>query len=238
MAGRGTDIMLGGNPEFLADIALRERGLDPVETLAGVRGGVGRGRRHDEGPGRGRGRGGQGRGRALRAGHRAARVAPHRQPAPRPLRAPGRPRRVPLLPLARRRADAAVQRRRRRVDHDAAQAAGRRPDRGGHGHARPSAARRPRSSSRTSRSARTSSSTTRCSTSSAPSSTTSGASCSRARTSKSRSRTCSPTSSPPTSTARRPTATPRTGTSTSCGRALRTLYPVGIDKKEITGDGR
>jgi preprotein translocase subunit SecA len=26
--------MLGGNPEFLADIALRERGLDPVETLA------------------------------------------------------------------------------------------------------------------------------------------------------------------------------------------------------------
>ena len=32
MAGRGTDIMLGGNPEFLADTALRARGLDPVET--------------------------------------------------------------------------------------------------------------------------------------------------------------------------------------------------------------
>ena len=32
MAGRGTDIMLGGNPEFLADLELRERGLDPVET--------------------------------------------------------------------------------------------------------------------------------------------------------------------------------------------------------------
>ncbi|HEY6425232.1 MAG TPA: preprotein translocase subunit SecA [Pseudonocardiaceae bacterium] len=32
MAGRGTDIMLGGNPEFLADAALRARGLDPVET--------------------------------------------------------------------------------------------------------------------------------------------------------------------------------------------------------------
>jgi preprotein translocase subunit SecA len=31
MAGRGTDIMLGGNPEFLADDALRSRGLDPVE---------------------------------------------------------------------------------------------------------------------------------------------------------------------------------------------------------------
>jgi preprotein translocase subunit SecA len=32
MAGRGTDIMLGGNPEFRADQALRASGLDPVET--------------------------------------------------------------------------------------------------------------------------------------------------------------------------------------------------------------
>ena len=32
MAGRGTDIMLGGNPEFMADRALRDKGLDPVET--------------------------------------------------------------------------------------------------------------------------------------------------------------------------------------------------------------
>lgn len=32
MAGRGTDIMLGGNPEFLADLALRKKGLDPVDT--------------------------------------------------------------------------------------------------------------------------------------------------------------------------------------------------------------
>ncbi|WP_211208774.1 preprotein translocase subunit SecA [Aeromicrobium marinum] len=31
MAGRGTDIMLGGNVEFLADAALRKKGLDPVE---------------------------------------------------------------------------------------------------------------------------------------------------------------------------------------------------------------
>ncbi len=31
MAGRGTDIVLGGNPEFLADVELRSRGLDPVE---------------------------------------------------------------------------------------------------------------------------------------------------------------------------------------------------------------
>ncbi|MDR1355527.1 MAG: preprotein translocase subunit SecA [Propionibacteriaceae bacterium] len=32
MAGRGTDIMLGGSAEFLADLRLRESGLDPVET--------------------------------------------------------------------------------------------------------------------------------------------------------------------------------------------------------------
>ncbi|MGD8150145.1 preprotein translocase subunit SecA [Ornithinimicrobium sp. Y1694] len=32
MAGRGTDIMLGGNPEFRAVAALRARGLDPHET--------------------------------------------------------------------------------------------------------------------------------------------------------------------------------------------------------------
>ena len=32
MAGRGTDIMLGGSVEFLADQELRSRGLDPVES--------------------------------------------------------------------------------------------------------------------------------------------------------------------------------------------------------------
>ncbi|WP_248961757.1 preprotein translocase subunit SecA [Sphaerisporangium perillae] len=32
MAGRGTDIMLGGNPEFRADIELQQRGLSPSET--------------------------------------------------------------------------------------------------------------------------------------------------------------------------------------------------------------
>ena len=32
MAGRGTDIMLGGSTEFLADHELRTRGLDPVEN--------------------------------------------------------------------------------------------------------------------------------------------------------------------------------------------------------------
>jgi len=32
MAGRGTDIMLGGNPEFIADLELHQRGLSPTET--------------------------------------------------------------------------------------------------------------------------------------------------------------------------------------------------------------
>ncbi len=32
MAGRGTDIMLGGNPEFLADLELHQRGLSPGDT--------------------------------------------------------------------------------------------------------------------------------------------------------------------------------------------------------------
>ncbi|MPZ94352.1 MAG: preprotein translocase subunit SecA, partial [Propionibacteriales bacterium] len=32
MAGRGTDIMLGGNPEFLAEKELRSRDLDPMES--------------------------------------------------------------------------------------------------------------------------------------------------------------------------------------------------------------
>jgi preprotein translocase subunit SecA len=32
MAGRGTDIMLGGNPEFLAKATLRSRGIDPLEA--------------------------------------------------------------------------------------------------------------------------------------------------------------------------------------------------------------
>lgn len=32
MAGRGTDIMLGGNPEFIADFELHKQGLSPVDT--------------------------------------------------------------------------------------------------------------------------------------------------------------------------------------------------------------
>jgi preprotein translocase subunit SecA len=34
MAGRGTDIMLGGNPEFMADFELQRRGISPVDNAA------------------------------------------------------------------------------------------------------------------------------------------------------------------------------------------------------------
>ena len=50
--------------------------------------------REVQGPDRRRARGGRRAGRAVRPGDRAARVAAHRQPAPRPVGPPGRPRRV------------------------------------------------------------------------------------------------------------------------------------------------
>ena len=34
MAGRGTDIMLGGNPEFMSDFELQRRGISPVDNAA------------------------------------------------------------------------------------------------------------------------------------------------------------------------------------------------------------
>ena len=34
MAGRGTDIMLGGNPEFMADFEIQQRGISPVDNPA------------------------------------------------------------------------------------------------------------------------------------------------------------------------------------------------------------
>ena len=124
MAGRGTDIMLGGNPEFIADLELHQRGLSPMDTPEDYEAAwpeaVEKARKavaeeHEEVVARRR---------PVRARHRAARVPPHRQPAPRPVRPPGRPGRVPVLPLARGRADGQVQRRQDRppdaADEDAA----------------------------------------------------------------------------------------------------------------------
>ena len=56
--------------------------------------------------GGGRPREGAGGRRALHPRHRAAREPAHRQPAARPLRPPGRPRRLAVLPVPRRRPDA------------------------------------------------------------------------------------------------------------------------------------
>ena len=74
--------------------------------------------------------------RPLRRRHRAARVAPHRQPAARSFRPSGRPGRVAVLPVARGRADAAVQVRLGRPDPPGPQDPRRRPDREQAGHRR------------------------------------------------------------------------------------------------------
>ena len=51
MAGRGTDILLGGNPDFLAKALLRKKGLDPATAPAGgAGGGAGRGARRSPSP--------------------------------------------------------------------------------------------------------------------------------------------------------------------------------------------
>ena len=137
MAGRGTDIMLGGSVEFLADQELRKQGLDPVgETECRVRSRVAGHGRADQGAGGQRARRGQGRGRSLRRRHRTARVAAHRQPAARSVRPAGRPRRVPVLPVAAGRADAAVQVRLGRPGAHDAQGPRRGPDREQAGHRR------------------------------------------------------------------------------------------------------
>ena len=70
--------------------------------------------------------------RALRARHRAPRGPAHRQPAPRPLRPPGRPRRDALLPLRQGRSRPALRRRPDPQHHGALQGARRPADGGGH----------------------------------------------------------------------------------------------------------
>ena len=116
MAGRGTDIILGGNPEFMAWADLKRandedgRPLYPTRLEVPQRGLAASGRQVRAGD---EGRGPRGR-RARRPAHhrhRAAREPPDRQPASRPVGPPGRPRIVAVLPLARRRPDAEVRRR-------------------------------------------------------------------------------------------------------------------------------
>ena len=91
MAGRGTDIQLGGN----ADMRIKQE-------LADVPEGPEREARIADIHAAGRaaeGEGARGR-RPVRARHRAPREPAHRQPAARPLRPPGRSRPFQVLPVA------------------------------------------------------------------------------------------------------------------------------------------
>ena len=109
MAGRGVDIKLGGDPEAMAQAAARKQGLNPGDGAFDDAVAI-------ELPAlkeqyRGRGRQGPRARRPLHLRHRAPRVTAHRQPASRPLGPPGRPRRVPLLPLGRGRPRPPLRRR-------------------------------------------------------------------------------------------------------------------------------
>ena len=126
MAGRGVDILLGGNADGMAREKLRKQDIDLaalsesdpvwVAALAEARAACEADRE------------GARRRRAARARHRAARGAAHRQPVARPFRASGRPRLFPLLHLAGRRSDAAVWRPGCGEHHGSAE------DRRGHAH--------------------------------------------------------------------------------------------------------
>ncbi len=112
MAGRGTDIMLGGNAEFLAKADLRKAGMTD-ELIAEATGFAetdnedilnarkmfteAEAKYKDEI----RAEADKVRevGRTVHPGHRAPRVPAHRQPAARPCRPSGRPRRDPVLPV-------------------------------------------------------------------------------------------------------------------------------------------
>ena len=91
----------------------------PRGERGGVRGRVAGRAREGQGGRRRRARRGRRARRPVRARHRAARVAPHRQPAARSFRPSGRPGRVPVLPVDAGRPDAPVQLGSRRVDDDA-----------------------------------------------------------------------------------------------------------------------
>ncbi len=80
MAGRGTDIMLGGNSEFMAAGDLAQRDLSPGRHARGVRSCVAGFSGEGAEVSGGGARGGHRAGRPLRPRHRTARVPAHRQP--------------------------------------------------------------------------------------------------------------------------------------------------------------
>ena len=121
MAGRGTDIQLGGNADMrirqeLKEVEQRERRARPAGGRHPCAGGAAQGE-------------GAGGGRAVRVGDRAAREPPDRQPAARTLGAAGRSRAFEVLPVAGRRPDAHLRDRQARYDAAASGAEGERGDR-------------------------------------------------------------------------------------------------------------
>ena len=166
MAGRGTDILLGGNPEFMARQQLlgeqkaerlpkgEERFTDDEEFVyfyhldgfyRAARADWDRVFDHFSAADRSRAQGGRRCRRSAHHRHRASRGPAHRQSVARPRGPPGRPGLIPVLPLPRRRSDAHL-RIRPHCRPDAAPRDGRRcPDRARDGHqgdrARPEASR-------------------------------------------------------------------------------------------------
>ena len=124
MAGRGTDILLGGNAEFMAKAEMQRMGfteeqlvestayshtedeeiLKARETFAELN-------QKYKSRDRPRGPAGPGAGGPVYHRHRAPRVPPDRQPAPGPCRPPGRPGQKPVLHLPGGRPDAPLRRR-------------------------------------------------------------------------------------------------------------------------------
>ena len=122
MAGRGTDIVLGGNVEKQVDIVDADEKIPPRTTSSSASTSCARnGRRCTTQVIAG--------GRPAHHRHRAPRVAPHRQPAARPLRPPGRPGQLALLPVAGGSAAAHLRRRAHQPHHGEAEDARGRGDR-------------------------------------------------------------------------------------------------------------
>ena len=161
MAGRGVDIKLGGNAEHLTQVELAKLGLKPGDPDFQER--------FDEILPTFDARVAEAREQVMAAGglchhrHRAPRVAPHRQPAPRPRRPPGRPGQLALLPVRRGRPRAAV-RRRPHLPHPRPLQGRRRRGQRGADRGRASSPSRSRTPSARSRSSTTSSASTRSST--------------------------------------------------------------------------
>ncbi len=236
MAGRGTDIMLGGNPEFRAVAELQPAGPRPGRDAGGVRGRLARGAR------------GRGGGRRQPSTRRSPSSAASTCSAPSGTSPAASTTSSAVAPAAR------VTRARARFYlslqddlmrlfnagdgrplHDSGGHGGRSPDRVQDGHAldperpgrgrgaelrdpqeRPQVRRRdePSAPGHLRRAARA---------------------CSRGRTSTSSCVTSSTTSSAATSTRPRRRASRTTGTSSSCGRALRALYPVSLGDRRGRG---